>query len=668
MPSTSTDRLSGVSTSTAVKAPCKSVTTTAITQSGEQTIGSVALVDGDRYLYALSSANVLNGIWVVRTGAHERAKDFNGTRDVVTGTVILVKPGGGQAQWWEVTTTGAIVPGTTAIAISQHTPEELALRGDLANEADAVRGAYLVVQGPSVAYANGPRVANYLKSYITPLAFAGCTGDGVADDSTYLAAALAAGKKEVVIPGGYTFLVDGDLSVPTGMRIVGEGKVKKKTGTIKPVFLLADGGIDITFEGFTIDGSKASYSSGNAVPAILGHLCQWVKIHHMNFENIIDVGVKIRNCGYLELIGGRFYNIGENGVEIKNYDADPRTGIAYVGTLPAVQGAHRIEGAWFGKIDNGTVDGSGDGCGILIASTFAYAGTKYPVKGVGVVNCDFLNVKRGVWVENNDSGCESEDVQVLGNRFRGDVTSFGGLTYIAIGGIGVKQMEIAHNNIKNMGNFAPTSDKCTGVTIGGLTNGVRIIDNAIVDDRVAADRMDYAIKLNAGANIDMRDNLVSGGSEGQILVDAAVTTYSGSGNRGDGTALSWGNTLSMTFKLQNIPGTATTPLTPEGYADDTDATFPMPVRLVGVSVKLNTAIATGTITFKPYTNGVSRSNLDVATADFGVGTIGTKVIGVTSGVTIAAGALVRVNAVTVGFTPTTADALVTLIFDTDYKE
>lgn len=143
MPSTYTDRLSGVSTSVAVKAPCKAYSSTAITQVGEQTIGGVACVDGDRYLYNLSPANVLNGIWVVREGAHERAKDFDGSRDAVKGTMVLVQPGlPGATRWYELSTSDPVI-GTTAISFAQHDPEETQLRADLASTASG-NGAALV--------------------------------------------------------------------------------------------------------------------------------------------------------------------------------------------------------------------------------------------------------------------------------------------------------------------------------------------------------------------------------------------------------------------------------------------------------------------------------------------------------------------------------------------
>lgn len=50
MASTSTDRLLGIMTSVAIKAPVKAVSSTTLTLSGLQTVGGVALAEGDRVL------------------------------------------------------------------------------------------------------------------------------------------------------------------------------------------------------------------------------------------------------------------------------------------------------------------------------------------------------------------------------------------------------------------------------------------------------------------------------------------------------------------------------------------------------------------------------------------------------------------------------------------
>jgi lysophospholipase L1-like esterase len=126
MPATQTDRLQGLTTSVAVKPPCKAVTTSAIALNGEQTVGGMPCVSGDRVLVAIAGGSISNGIWVVDTGAWERARDFDGNRDVVQGTIVLVTPGVA-AKFWQVQTANPIVIGATSIVIAAIDPSALSV-------------------------------------------------------------------------------------------------------------------------------------------------------------------------------------------------------------------------------------------------------------------------------------------------------------------------------------------------------------------------------------------------------------------------------------------------------------------------------------------------------------------------------------------------------------
>jgi hypothetical protein len=103
MPSTITDRLNGLTTSVAIKAPCRVATTAAITLSGEQTIDGVAVVTGDRVLVKDQAGAVDNGIYVVNSSTWVRAPDFDGSLDAVGGTQLAVLAGASNANtYWRV--------------------------------------------------------------------------------------------------------------------------------------------------------------------------------------------------------------------------------------------------------------------------------------------------------------------------------------------------------------------------------------------------------------------------------------------------------------------------------------------------------------------------------------------------------------------------------------
>lgn len=115
MPATSTDRLNGLTTSVAVKPPCAAVTSANITLSGLQTIGGVALVEGDRVLVRAQTSSVDNGVYNASTSDWTRAKDFDGALDAVQGTLVLVRTGSVDGAIYEVTTANPIVFDASAI-------------------------------------------------------------------------------------------------------------------------------------------------------------------------------------------------------------------------------------------------------------------------------------------------------------------------------------------------------------------------------------------------------------------------------------------------------------------------------------------------------------------------------------------------------------------------
>ena len=118
MPATYTDRLAGLTTSVAVKAPCRVVTSAPITLSGIQTIDSELLVAGDRVLVAAQSSAVTNGIYVVSSTTWSRALDFDGERDVVNGTLIIISEGSSPGAIYKTDVVDPVVIGTDSINFS----------------------------------------------------------------------------------------------------------------------------------------------------------------------------------------------------------------------------------------------------------------------------------------------------------------------------------------------------------------------------------------------------------------------------------------------------------------------------------------------------------------------------------------------------------------------
>ncbi len=116
MTATTTYRVDGAVYSLAIKSPCVAVSNANLTLSGEQTVNSVAVVEEDRVLVKNQTDATENGIYVVETGAWGRAKDFDGNRDIVDGTLVTVAKTTGMNFFYQVDATDPIVIGTSEIA------------------------------------------------------------------------------------------------------------------------------------------------------------------------------------------------------------------------------------------------------------------------------------------------------------------------------------------------------------------------------------------------------------------------------------------------------------------------------------------------------------------------------------------------------------------------
>jgi len=102
----------------AIKAPVRVATDIDITLSGEQTVNTVALLEGDRCLVKDQTDPVENGVYTVEQSAWQRAGDFDGTRDVVKGTMILVELPAGAFELYQVTSATPTI-GVSTITIEQ---------------------------------------------------------------------------------------------------------------------------------------------------------------------------------------------------------------------------------------------------------------------------------------------------------------------------------------------------------------------------------------------------------------------------------------------------------------------------------------------------------------------------------------------------------------------
>jgi len=117
--STQTDRLGGAKGSLAYKAPVRVATTANITLSGTQTIDGIAVVSEDRVLVKNQDTGSENGIYLAKTTGWVRAKDMDGSGDVVHGTRVDVQYGSVGVGTYVLSTADPIVIGTSTLTFTK---------------------------------------------------------------------------------------------------------------------------------------------------------------------------------------------------------------------------------------------------------------------------------------------------------------------------------------------------------------------------------------------------------------------------------------------------------------------------------------------------------------------------------------------------------------------
>lgn len=489
----------------------------------------------------------------------------------------------------------------------------------------------------------------------------GAVGDGATDDYTAITNALLTGK-HAVFPEGYTFLTAGNHSITTSYQmLVINGTVKKKSGTAQEIFVVQDQVEGVTFTGGgVLDGNRTAFAGGNRGSGILAYRAISLTVDGVTFQNFIDDGIKAHNCPNLVVTKAtRFYNIYNIGVEMRSYANDPRTAIAWVGTVYGPSGD--IDG-FYDRIDDG-LHGAGNGVGV----DFSPADTALPIKSLRVSG-RFRDCLRAIFSENNYTGTTSVsniliDNPIIEGNYRGVGTVE---TKDGIGLIGVIKTKIVGAQMLNIGNFAPAGGSCAGIQISTGCSEIDIVDAQIHDTTGATDRTDYGINIAAGSKVRITGGAITGASIAMVNKDASVTDCRIDGVMGSETDYSWGNVTRYTFSLANIPtGAATSLLADSSTAIDANL-LGCAGRVVGQAVRMSAA-GTGNFTFKVLVATVEQTGVEISQAAFGGGASAVKKISTSTALQGASGAQLTAVVTTDGTWVNTVDAKVDVFVDHGMK-
>ena len=502
----------------------------------------------------------------------------------------------------------------------------------------------------------------------------GAVGDGVADDTVAVQAAINTGKN-VYVPRGDTYAITGNVTgFANNQLIYGGGAFKKIGTTIQPMFLLPDMSDGVRFDGIEFNGNKALFAYGNAVPAILGYITYSLSVTNCYFHDIIDCGIKLRDGANLYASGNRFIDIMENGIELHNYTTDVRTGSAYVNTRPVVEGNHTIVNNRFERITRyeNPLGPLVDACGILFVGA-----TGYPQKNVRITSNVLIDCLRCIWTENNTANSQSDGVVISNNTLIGGVN--GGIaqniyTKSGIGIISANNVVVSNNTIKNVANHAPVGTSTACITVSGSLgvstgSNIEIASNVCIDDSGLTDRTQYGIYCLIGTNVRLHNNSVSGFSTtGIYLSPTNLTNIQSYANIGSESEQSWAQTVPLQFTRSNLPANGNQVTYPFGFVDDTEIIIPSAGRIVGVAVKMSNAISAGNVTVRSYSNGVEQTNVQIVTADFAGTALAVKSISALSGTQVSAGQRFKVVVTTdAAFLPTTTDIQIVMFVECGLK-
>jgi len=335
MTSPSTDHRYGLNSGLAIKAPCDCATTANITLSGEQTIDGVT-TSASRVLVKNQTTATANGIYLTDTGSWTRARDFNGNRDLVEGSLILVNRGTTNADtMWRITNVGTITIDTTSLTF------ERAVVNDSNSVSFLQSGTGAVARTAQAKMRESVSVTDF-----------GAIGNGVADDTAAIQAAmdslpLNTADTGVMTPDGFAnggfilaqrgrYKLTAPITIQRGTRFSGESAESTQfiiahTGS---GFVYADAGRDIPDEvvlenfsvwqdsGSTPDANTAGIdlihgpASVDAIMPVVRNVL--VKGTHYGVRTSAGIGGTLQNVRCTETVSHGIYSptVAEGGVTV----------------------------------------------------------------------------------------------------------------------------------------------------------------------------------------------------------------------------------------------------------------------------------------------------------------------------------------------------------------
>lgn len=248
--SNSTDRFNGVIAAQAIKTPCQAVAIANITLSGEQTVNGVAVVADDRVLVIAQTSALDNGIYDVSTSAWTRAADFDGNRDIVSGTFVTIATATvGRNPYYQVTTANPITIGTTAINFTL---------------ADGANVSYALTAAETSAGLTDSDIDDSFVPY-NVLRYGVNTTPGVTNMSTAFKNAIQAAIKAAVADLGTVLRGSPEVKIPAGTYLVDTNTFGAYTETDVRTLQIVGEGHSNSIVVLSEDGALGVYTAASKI-------------------------------------------------------------------------------------------------------------------------------------------------------------------------------------------------------------------------------------------------------------------------------------------------------------------------------------------------------------------------------------------------------------------
>lgn len=347
----------------------------------------------------------------------------------------------------------------------------------------------------------------------------GAVGDGVADDTAAIQAAInACSNKTLYFPGG-TYLTD-ELTGVAGITLLGAGagvSTLKATGSISNAFIYFFSVDNVSIIDLTIDYNSAT-SVGTV--GVLGFLnCDNFKIQNCQIINFVKLGIAINSCNYFWIQNNYISKTtpdaqGVNECILLTESGFGTSSYGWIENNRCVNSGLLLQGSYLNIIANNITDWR-YGAGI----------------GIGQTATSFFNSIIGNHCESGYTGLDSDGFTVKGMEIWGGYNKVIGNTCRSNSGPGIYlggANSVLQNNIC-FDNGTYTADVSAGITLGyfdatyNASNSV-VSGNVCFDNQAGSGTQDYGIAVAANnTRITIVGNNLINNRVGEILATETQT-------------------------------------------------------------------------------------------------------------------------------------------------